>query len=39
MKLMERYDRLFANFEESLEKTIEDVVANKGADMVTDLEE
>jgi len=39
MKLTERYDRLFANFAESLEKTIEDVVANGGADLVTDLEE
>jgi hypothetical protein len=39
IKLTERYDRLFANFEESLEKTIEDVVANKGADLVTDLVE
>jgi TonB family protein len=38
-KLTERYDRLFANFEESLEKTIEAVIANKESDLVTDLED
>jgi TonB family protein len=38
-KLAERYDRLFANFAESLAKTIEDIVANRGADLTTDLEE
>jgi TonB family protein len=37
-KLAERYDRLFANFAESLEKTIEAVVANQSSDLVTDLE-
>jgi TonB family protein len=39
VKLTERYDRLFANFEESLEKTIEAVVADRGSDLVTDLKE
>lgn len=38
-KLTERYDRLFANFAESLEKTIEAVVANRASDLVTELEE
>jgi TonB family protein len=38
-KLTERYERLFANFAESLGKTIEDVVANRASDLVTDLEE
>jgi TonB family protein len=38
-KLTERYERLFANFAESLGKTIEDVIANRASDLVTDLEE
>src|SRR5260370_17520468 len=38
-KLTQRYERLFANFVESLGKTIEDVVANRASDLVTDLEE
>jgi hypothetical protein len=38
-KLTERYDRLFANFAESLEKTIEAVVANQASDLVTEVEE
>lgn len=37
-KLAERYDRLFANFAESLAKTIEDIVAYRGADLATGLE-
>jgi hypothetical protein len=38
-KLTERYEGLFANFAESLGKTIEDVVANQASDLLTDLEE
>jgi TonB family protein len=38
-KLTERYDRLFVNFADSLEKTIETVVATRASDLVTDLEE
>lgn len=38
-KLTARYDRLFANFAESLEQTIEDVVGHPKSDMVTNLEE
>ncbi len=38
-KLTERYGRLFANFAESLEKTIEAVVAHRESDLVTDLDE
>jgi TonB family protein len=38
-ELTARYDRLFANFAESLEKTIESVVANRSADLVTELGE
>ncbi len=38
-KLAERYDRLFSNFAESLAKTIEDIVANPGADLNSDLKE
>src|SRR6202043_3052715 len=38
-KLAERYDRLFANFAESLEKTIEAIVDNRASDLVTELED
>jgi TonB family protein len=38
-ELTARYDRLFANFAESLEKTIESIVANRSADLVTELDE
>jgi TonB family protein len=38
-KLMERYDRLFANYSESLEKTIEAVVANHESKLATDLKD
>jgi len=38
-ELTARYDRLFANFAESLEKTIETIVANRSADLVTELDE
>jgi TonB family protein len=37
--LAARYDRLFANFAESLEKTIETIVANRSAELVTELGE
>ncbi|PYU50428.1 MAG: hypothetical protein DMG48_14025 [Acidobacteria bacterium] len=36
-ELAARYDRLFSNFAESLEKTIESVVANRSAELVTEL--
>jgi TonB family protein len=38
-ELTTRYDRLFANFAESLEKTIKAVVANPSADLLTELGE
>ena len=38
-ELTARYNRLFANFAESLEKTIETVVANRSAELVTELGE
>jgi len=38
-ELTARYDRLFANFAESLEKTIESVVANRSAELITELGE
>jgi TonB family protein len=37
-KITERYDRLFANFAESFEKTIEAIVANRASNLVPDLE-
>ena len=37
--LAERYDRLLANFADSLEKTIKDIVANNGSDLIADLAE
>jgi TonB family protein len=36
-ELTVRYDRLFANFADSLEATIKSVVANRSADLVTEL--
>lgn len=38
-KLTERYDRLFANYSESLGKTMEAVVANHESKLATDLKE
>lgn len=38
-KLAERYDRLFANFSESLEKTMEAVVANHESNLAVNLRE
>jgi TonB family protein len=38
-KLTERYDRVFENFAESLEKTIETIVANRTSDLASDLDE
>jgi len=38
-ELTTRYDRLFANFAESLENTIKAVVANPSADLLTELGE
>jgi TonB family protein len=37
-KLAERYDRLYANFAESFEKTVETIVANRESDLSTNLE-
>lgn len=36
--LAKRYDRLYANFAESLEHTVEAVAANRDAELVSDLE-
>lgn len=36
--LAKRYDRLYANFAESLEHTVEAVVANRGAELITSLD-
>jgi TonB family protein len=38
-QLTQRYDRIFSNFENSLEKSILDVLRNGGANLVTSLEE
>jgi protein TonB len=38
-KLTERYDRLFPNFADSLEKTILDVLRNRGANLVPSIGE
>lgn len=38
-KLTERYERLFANFSESLENTVKDVGGESGWDIATNLEE
>jgi TonB family protein len=37
VELANRYDRLYTNFAESFERTVEDIVANRGAELVTEV--